>query len=324
MTFIPLNMDIVHFLVERNISFEQNISLYKKTWIKTGGVCAYWISPVSVEQLTEVCKFLYSNNIAFDLVGQTSNIFFHSTYNPEVVVSTIKVNKYEIKDNTIVCDCGASVIKLAKDGMSKGYAGFYGLIGLPGTVASAAVNNAGCFNCSISSMLESADVLLPDGRIETLNKEDFGYAQRSSVFKRGEKKGIILSVTLKTEKAENIEEEYRKSEETKLYRKHKQEGPNRNLGSVFSSLRRKRNLKNRIAIHVSKIARLLHVASQARANKVMLLWLYGYTDISRYISDKKINTFIWRDADAEQKFVRYKEFMGKVCDDLTIEIEERQ
>lgn len=317
-------MEIYKFLNTHKIAFENNVLLSEKTWIKTGGVCGCWVSPVSVEQLTEVCVFLYSNNIAFDLVGQTSNIFFHSTYNPKVVVSTIKVNKYAIKDNTIVCDCGASVIKLAKDGMSKGYAGFYGLVGLPGTVASAAVNNSGCFHCSISSMLVSADVLLSNGKIETFSKEDFGYAHRSSAFKRGEKKGIILSVTLKAEKADDIEEEYRKSEETKLYRKNKQEGPYLNLGSIFSSLRRRGNLKNRIAVHVSKIAKLLHVASLTRANKVVLLWLYGYTDLSRYISDKKINTFVWRDADAEQKFVRYKEFMGKVYDELTIEIEERQ
>ena len=316
-------MELIPFLVEKNVSFEENVSLSKKTWIKTGGVCACWIAPLSVEQLTEVCRYLNSNGIAFDLVGQTSNMFFHSSYNPQVVVSTVKVNKYAISGDTIFCECGVSVIKLAKDCLAKGYAGFYGLVGLPGSVASAAVNNAGCFKCSISSMLVSADVLLPDGTIRTLQKEDFQYSHRSSAFKLGEKKGIILSVKLKVEKADNIEKEYRKAEETKLYRKNKQEGPYRNLGSVFSTLKRKHNMKNQLAFLIAKIASVLHMTNLNHANKQMLLWLYGYSDLNHYISDKKINTFVWRDAEAEKKFVRYKEFMGRVYDDLVIEIEEK-
>ena len=317
-------MNLSQFLIEKNIHFEENVSLSKKTWIKTGGICSYWITPTSVKQLNEVCQFLYSDGISFDLVGQTSNLFFHSTYNPKVVVSTVKVNKYEINGDTIICECGVSVIKLAKDCLSQGYAGFYGLVGLPGTVASAAVNNAGCFKCSISSMLISADVLQPDGTIQTMTKEKFHYSHRSSAFKCGEKNGVILSVRLKVKKAAVIEDEYKKAEEAKVYRKNKQEGPSRNLGSVFSSLKKKQNAKNWISSFLARTANILHVSSQKRVSKQMLLWLYGYTDLSRYISDKQINTFVWRDADAEQKFVRYKEFMGKVFDNLTIEIEEKK
>lgn len=314
---------LTEFLIDNKLLYEKNMSLSKKTWIKTGGICAYWITPISVTQLTDVCRYLYSNNITFELVGQTSNIFFHSTYNPQVVVSTVKVNNYEINSNIITCECGVSVIKLAKDCLAQGYAGFYGLVGLPGTVASAAVNNAGCFKCSISSMLLSADILLLDGTIQTIKKEEFQYSHRSSVFKRGEKKGIILSVRLKVEKATDINKEYRKSEETKIYRKNMQEGPYRNLGSVFSSFKRKNNLKNLIAALIAKVASIFHLTSQKNAFKHMLLWLYGYNDLDHYISDKQLNTFVWRDASAEKEFVRYKEFMGKVYDKLIIEIEER-
>ena len=318
-----ISNNLISFLLNSNVSFIENISLSKKTWIKTGGMCACWIAPASVEQLKEVCRYLYTNGMKFDLVGQTSNIFFHSTYNPQVVVSTVKVNKYEISGDTILCECGVSVMKMAQDCLAKGYAGFYGLVDLPGTVASAAVNNAGCFKCSISSMLLSADILLPDGTTETITKEGFQYTHRSSSFKRGEKKGIILSVKLKVEKADNIWEEYRKSEDAKLYRKNKQEGPNRNLGSVFSKLEYRYNAKNRLVAIVSNMMSKLG-ADKKRIYKNMLLWLYGYTDLNRYISDKQINTFVWRDAEAEEKFVRYKEFMSKVFEDLTIEIEERQ
>lgn len=317
-------MEISEFFITYKIAYENNVLLSKKTWIKTGGLCTYWVAPQTVEQLTEVCKFLYSNNITYDLVGQTSNIFFHSTYNPQVVVSTVKVNGYSIEGNILTCDCGCNVMRLAKEMLAEGYAGFYGLVGLPGTVASAAVNNAGCFSCSISEMLISADVLMPNGTIKIFKRDDFGYEKRSSKFKRGEVKGVVLSVKLKLEKAESIEEEYRKSEETKVYRKTNQEGPAKNLGSVFAKMTLKYNYRNRMAAIITTIATRIGFKNKKLLYKRMLLWLYGYSDLNLYISDKQINTFVWRDADAEQKFVRYKEFMGKVFDDLTIEIEERQ
>lgn len=316
-------MELLSFLAETGIPIEQDIALSKKTWIKTGGICACWITPTSVEQLTEVCRYLHINNIKFDIIGQTSNIFFHSTYNPEVIVSTVRVNTYWIEGNIITCDCGVNVMKLAKDCLTQGYAGFYGLVGLPGTVASAAINNAGCFECSISSMLVSADVLNQDGTIETISKEDFQYTHRSSAFKRGEKRGVVLSVKLKVSKANDIEEEFRKSEETKIYRKTRQEGPKLNLGSVFASLKRRHNIKNCIVGTLSRFVSFWGIYNQKKAYKKFLLMLYGYTDLDKYISDKNINTFVWRDSDAEPKFVRYKELIGKAFENLTIEIEER-
>lgn len=317
-------MRLVQYLTEKNVPFEQDVHLSKKTWIKTGGICGYWITPDSVPQLKEVCSYLYQNNISFDFVGQTSNIFFHSTYNPEIVISTIKVNQYEIKDSVITCDCGVSVIKLAKDCLSKGYSGFSGLVGLPGTVASAIVNNAGCFNCSLSSMLISADVLFPDGTIRTLTKEDFHYSHRSSVFKRGEMKGIILSVKLKAEKTENIEEELEKAEASNNYRKNKQEGYSRNLGSVFASRKMKENVRNVIAVGLSGIISLLRIMPQRKAQKFLLLNLYGYKVLFPYVSDKSINTYVWKDEWSETLFDRYKQFVNEVFDNAVIEIEEKE
>lgn len=317
-------MQIKEFLSENNISYDENVSLASKSWIKFGGIASLWISPKTVSELEEVCRYLYGNNIAYDLVGQTSNIFFHSTYNPQVVISTVKVNGYSIEGNILTCDCGCNVMRLAKEMLAEGYAGFYGLVGLPGTVASAAVNNAGCFSCSISEMLISADVLMPNGTIKIFKRDDFGYEKRSSKFKRGEVKGVVLSVKLKLEKAESIEEEYRKSEETKVYRKTNQEGPAKNLGSVFAKMTLKYNYRNRMAAIMTTIVTRLGFKNKKLIHKRMLLWLYGYSDLNPYISDKQLNTFVWRDADAEQKFARYKEFMGKAFDGLIQEIEEKK
>ena len=317
-------MVLFQYLQEQQIPFEQDVLLSNKTWIKTGGVCSCWVTPQSVEQLAKVCRFLYANSIAFDIVGQTSNIFFHSTYNPQVVVSTIKINKYEINDSVITCDCGVSVVKLSKDFLSQGYAGFYGLVGLPGTVGSAAVNNAGCFNCSISEMLISAEVLMLDGTVKTLKKEEFKYSHRSSAFKQGETKGIVLSVKLKAEKAESIKEEYWKSEETVTYRREKQERQaGKTLGSVFASRSMKSGLRNKMVNAAMRFLPGMLKCQPRYIQKMAILLLYGYRELDAYTSDRQINTFIWKDEKAEEMFERYKEMMNKVYDNPIMEIEEK-
>ena len=311
------------FLYENSIPFKENVLLSKKTWIKTGGICSYWITPNTLVQLEEVCNYLYTKGIKFDIVGQTSNLFYHSTCKPQVVISTTNINQSVIKGDVITCDCGCNVMHLAKKAMEAGYAGFYGLIGLPGTVASAVVNNAGCYGCSISSMLISADVLMSDGSVRTMVKKDFGFIKRSSVFKRKEVNGVILSVNLKLKTADDVDGEYRKAERVSIDRKRNQEGYAMNLGSIYATKTRRKNIKNAISAICVKVAGWIGYSDKAIVQKHTLLRLYGYRDLDQYISNKTINTFIWRDICAEHKFCRYKQFMSKVYRDLKMEIEER-
>ena len=315
--------NICDYLNSNKIQFEKDVSLSKKTWLGTGGLCQYWISPNTTRELIDICLFLYKNGYIYEVVGQTSNIFFHSTSIPKIVISTTGVKNYGIDGEILTADCGVPVVKFAKDMLAQGYAGFSGLTGLPGTVASSIVNNAGCFGCSLSSMLISADVLLPNGSIETWQAEDFGYSHRSSVLKRKEKSGVVLTVRLKLKKAENPEEEKKKAESAINYRRTKQENKGRNLGSVFASRKMKKNLRNIATVVVQDIVGTMGLMPKRRIQKTMLLWLYGYKDLAPYVSDRNVNTFVWRDEKAEQMFAKYKEFIGKVFDDAVLEIEER-
>ena len=311
------------FLDAKEVEYEINIPLSKKTWVKTGGECAYWIVPQSVMQMTEVCRYMYVNKVEFDIVGQTSNMFFHSTYHPQVVVSTLKVNHYEIKEDVITCDCGALVVKLAKDCLSRGYAGFYGLTGLPGTVAASVSNNAGCFDCSISSMLVDAECLFPDGTIRKVCPDELHFSRRSSALKRKELKCVILSVTLCPSRASSIEEETAKAHKAMDHRRNHQERNLPNLGSVFCRMSLKRNVRNIVSVSVARIQSILGISEYMRVFKRMQLALYGYRDLDPYISDKNIDIFIWRDSGAEEAFERYKQFMKAAYKKLSIEIEEK-
>lgn len=130
------------------------------------------------------------------MVGHTSNIYFKDSFNIENLVSTRKLTNYKIIADVVVCDSGVHVRRLARDMVNMGYKGFEGMIDLPGTIGAAIVNNSGCYGCYVSNMLKEAKVLMLDGVVRSLSSEDLGFRLRSSAIKRGDIKGVILSVIL--------------------------------------------------------------------------------------------------------------------------------
>lgn len=306
------------YLSESNIPFQEQVSLKQKSRIKCGGVCNIWIMPNCMADLKKLGIYLYAHQINFDIVGQTSNLFFTASYNPLVVISTIRLCDYVIEEDKMICSCGVSVSKLARESVIKGYEGFYGLVGLPGTVGAAIYNNAGCYNCSLSSMLYKILILNEKGEEEILSKEDLLFSHRSSLFKRKEKKGIILSVILDIKQGDSIQEN-EKAKQIKCFRSLVDEPCPRTLGSVYSTLVFKSYIKLIIKI-LSLFSKLFLIKDKSLLKKI-LLFMYGDKSLDKYISDRNLNTFIWRDEQADIYFFTYRKFMEKICDGLTMEIE---
>ena len=235
-----------------------NVSINKIAWLKipNPGVIKNLFIPENRAELEELCCKLYSEKKQFDVIGHTSNILYYSTYNPENVVSTRKVNFYSVHDNVIECDCGVNVSKLSREMVEFGFEGFEGLIDLPGTIGAAIFGNAGCYDCSITSLLEYCELLRPDGTIVRLSKDDLELSKRSTVLKRKEVDGIILFAFLSK----------RKGDPTKLQavadinrqrRRTTQPGPAKNLGSDFASVG-KVTLKYRILMLLCRVYYLLY------------------------------------------------------------------
>lgn len=320
---------ITEFLEQNSIPYDVNVPLNKKTWIKTGGICNFYVRPDNISQLERFATFLYQNNIAFEVVGATSNCYFLNNYFPEVVISTLHVNQVMETDTSLVCDCGVLVSNLARECVKKGYKGFSGLVNLPGTIAAAIYGNAGCYGCQATSLLEQICVLTHNSstnrvEVKKLNVKDLCLTHRSSIFKRKELLATILSVTLKKELS-MARIEIEKAEYATFNRKKTQEPPMKNLGSIYKRLAYRKNFKNIVAYFLKTILRILHIANDGMTfYKHLQLWQYGYLCLDKYISDKNINTFIWTDSEAEKMFPIYQEFMGKIYSNPQLEIEIKQ
>lgn len=320
-------MNIDNILNLNDLAFSRDVPLKTKTWLKTGGVAAYWIEPDTIEKIVKVATMLDEAGMKYEVIGHTSNIYYVDGYNPDIIISTSKLNRYSINDYCIICECGVPVTKLSRDCAERGIKGFGGMVGLPGTVGAAAVNNSSCFDCSISSLLIEADFYNAKTRqVEKMFYDDFHYARRYSVLK-GEKKqksGILLSVKLQLVPSTK-EKELKLVEYVRNYRSSHHEAPALTLGSVFASRKEQKNFRNYI-FHTGVFLMRITKTVSLKKIKVWRLWLYGFRDIIPFVSEKNINTFVWLkdEPDKYEKFSRYEDFMNKFYDNPQLEIEVRK
>ena len=317
--------DLLKYLQSNNISYETKVDLKKKTWIHRGGLCDVYISPINKKELTGLIRELYHKKYEFLVIGHTSNVYITNSCNIPIIVSTKKCNSYEIKDNKIYCDSGVGVIKLAKEMIKLGIAGFEYLTDLPGTVGGAIYNNSSCKKNSISQLLVCAEVILSNGEITTMYPHDFDFAYRTSKMKKKEIQGVIVSLVLKAEPGD-IQELLKISHSNTIERHSLLESYAKTLGSTMNNCFN----KGKMPLHYYLAFRLYNLwlkikekdESQRRIkSKNFICWISGYSDISNYVSNEDIIIFIWKDENADNIFPRYLEFMDKVYRTQDIEIE---
>jgi len=302
-----------------------NVPIYDICWLNyaKGGIIGTLYEPQNIEELCDICSTLNRERKRFDLIGHTSNIYFHPDYSVDAMVSTRKCKHHTLTENVIECDCGVPVAKLARKMVDEGVKGFEGLIDLPGTVGAAVYGNASCYGCSINSLLLSFDLLKPDGSIETMYPNELKLTKRSSSLKRNELKGIILSVKLKKEQGDVI---LLKSlaEKNHHLRKVFQPSPKDNLGSIYAS-KQKKTAFGFIVLGIAKFFGLIYGLTgknfkQVRdKQKEIVLSLLQARDLLPYVYGW--NRYIWKDELAHTLFWKFDKIHRRLYKDNEFEIE---
>ncbi|MCD4698894.1 MAG: FAD-binding protein [Bacteroidales bacterium] len=315
------------YLKINGISYSKNVPLKSKTWVKSGGVAFFWITPITREELIMLGCFLYKNNINFEIVGSTSNCYFVNNYSPIVVISTLKISTVSFEKNIISCDCGFKLAKLSKLCAEKSIINFEGFIGIPGTVAGATINNSGARGCVFEKVVNSVEILDQKGNIVWYNNSDLGYTKRSSKLKSGEIIGIVLQVRFLIERGSTPEDLKKVIKKNLEYRKKYLETKNVNLGSVFVFNPIQKIIDNylilKFIIRVTNfILRILNTQYKTKINKLLIFMFLGKLNLFNFISDKSFNCFVWvgDNALSEDRFFKYIDLIRKITND-TVELE---
>ena len=140
--------------------------------------------------------------------------------------------------------------------------------------------------------------------------------------KRSELKGIILRAYFDISRKKDyhlLQEIAKRNEED---RKETQDGPVKNLGSTINVHGYKKNARNIIIRFVSRVAKfVIHDKKKRyRAEKLLICALYNRLHLLKYISNKRINCFIWKDDGADKAYIQYQEMMNSVYEKCSLEI----
>ena len=178
----------------KNYEYFKDISLKKYNTYRLDVKCGYLIYPGTVEELTNLLKYLKENNINYFILGGGSNIILAKPYF-DVVIKLDKLNNIEIKDNIVTAEAGVSLIYLSNLCMNNNLNGLAFAGGIPGMVGASTAMNAGAYKEDMASIVKEVKVVTPELEVITLTNKDLNYSYRNSFLKE-HKDYICTEVTL--------------------------------------------------------------------------------------------------------------------------------
>ena len=178
----------------KNYEYYKDISLKKYNTYRLDVKCGYLIYPGTVEELTNLLKYLKENNINYFILGGGSNIILAKPYF-DVVIKLDKLNNIEIKDNIVTAEAGVSLIYLANLCMNNNLNGLAFAGGIPGMVGASTAMNAGAYKEDMASIVKEVKVVTPELEVIRLTNKDLNYSYRNSFLKE-HKDYICTEVTL--------------------------------------------------------------------------------------------------------------------------------
>ena len=185
---------------------QEHVTLAPYTSARIGGPADVLLTVKSADELANAMELIWQHGFPYYILGGGSNVLVSDKgFRGVVVLNRAKEVRFEMGDQPSVwCEAGVVIANLAKRCASKGLSGLEWSATVPGTVGGAVYGNAGAFGGDMTHNLVWAELLTTNGR-EKFMLDQMGYGYRTSILKRHEVNGIVLSALLKL-KNSNSEE----------------------------------------------------------------------------------------------------------------------
>ena len=211
-------------------------TMKKHTSLKIGGPADIFAFPQEVISLKNMLTMLKKKGIPSVPVGGGTNLLVRDGGIEGVVVSLRDCRRIEIIDEaqdliSLFVESGVPLQKLVSFTKENGFSGMEGLAGIPGSVGGAIAGNTGAYGYSMKSLIVSATIMHPDGRLDKLVAGELGLEYRAAKLPAG---SIILSANIKLRR--DIKEDIANRMEGFLREKReKQPLSNLSAGCVFKN-----------------------------------------------------------------------------------------
>ncbi|MBD2626742.1 UDP-N-acetylmuramate dehydrogenase [Trichormus variabilis] len=185
----------VIYLPGTDCAIKPQASLSAFTSYRVGGGAEWYVAPRNLETLQASIKYAQELSLPVTILGAGSNLLVSDQGIPGLVIATrhFRSKHFDPQTGQLTVAAGESIPSLAWEAADLGWEGLEWAVGIPGTVGGAVVMNAGAHNSCIADMLVSAEVLSPDGTLETLTPSELGYKYRTSLL-QGSKR-IVTQAT---------------------------------------------------------------------------------------------------------------------------------
>ena len=151
------------------------------TTFRIGGPAQIFAEPATSAELIELMRVLRSEQAPYFYLGLGSNLLISDRGFAGVVIRA----RGELEDishegNMLSAGPGAKLLHLTTYAGVRELSGMEPLSGIPGSVGGGLYMNAGAYGGEICDTFDSADVITPEGRVETISKDDVGFGYRSA------------------------------------------------------------------------------------------------------------------------------------------------
>ncbi|MCC5608140.1 UDP-N-acetylmuramate dehydrogenase [Nostoc sp. CHAB 5834] len=186
----------VIYLPNTDCAIKSQASLSAFTSYRVGGAADLYVAPQNLEALQASLKYAKERNLKVTTLGAGSNLLVSDGGISGLVIATrhLRFSNFDPQTGQLTVAAGESIPSLAWAAAELGWQGLEWAVGIPGTAGGAVVMNAGAHNSCIADMLVSAQVLSPNGTLETLNPDQLGYSYRTSLLQGGDR--IVTQATL--------------------------------------------------------------------------------------------------------------------------------
>jgi len=256
------------------------------TWYGIGGKADYFITPTTIEQLSQVVREATANSLPIYIIGHGSNLLVSDEGVNGVVVKLEgpQFSCITFDGTTAVAGGAANLSKLVLECVRQSLGGLEGLTGVPGTVGGAVRMNAGGSFGDIGSVVESVTIMDPQGNLFEKKRPVLAFSYKSVNILEG---GIIISAKFNLHKADQ-ERMLKRIKEIWIYKKNNQPSSRKNAGCVFRN-----------------------PPGQSAGEIIERAGLKGFEMGKAKVSDKHANIIVVEDGCSSDQVL---ELIGHICD----------
>lgn len=196
-----------------------SVPLSEYSTLRIGGPADAFFEAASADELLEAIRLARALSFPHYIIGGGCNLLFDDEgFRGLIIKNSVKGVASKESEGRLEFFSGTPLSVFVEFLASRGLAGGEFLAGIPGTIGGAVFGNAGAFGKNIGGLLESATLLDPDGKEQSVPKDYFSFGYRHSVLK--EKHDILLKAVFQLEKGdkENVKsaiQEYLRAREAK-------------------------------------------------------------------------------------------------------------